>query len=132
MDTDFLPPQKLAEIASLLDQREKDLIDEVRREQAQKEDYAQVATEAPDPGDNAFADLTTDLDNAAINRDMVELQAIGRAKERIANGSYGTCKDCGELIPLERLLVQPIAERCAQCQEIFEKGHPASGRGATM
>ncbi len=129
---DPLSPQQLAQVVSLLEQREKDLIDDVQREQGQKEDYAKVAAEAPDPGDSAFADLSTDLDNAAIYRDMVELRAITRARDRIANGSYGTCMDCGELIPAERLMVQPIAERCARCQQIFEKSHPASGRGATL
>ncbi len=129
---DSLPQEDLDKISALLDQREKDLLVDINREANQRDDYAQLATEAPDPGDSAFADLSTDLDNAAIGRDVVELRAIRRAKEHIENGSYGTCMDCSEAIPIERLMAQPIAERCARCQQIFEKSHPASGRGASL
>ncbi|MDB5796184.1 MAG: TraR/DksA family transcriptional regulator [Paucimonas sp.] len=126
-----LPNDVLERLKAQLDQREKALLDDVRREEAQKDDYADLASEAPDPGDNAFADLSTDLDNAAIGRDMQELRAIERARERIGNGSYGTCIDCGEPIPEARLMAQPTAERCARDQEHFEKTH-AGGRGASM
>lgn len=129
---DALSAADLAKIRDLLDTREKDLIADVRREEDQKDEYREIATEAPDPGDSSFADLTTDLDNAAIGRDMNELRAIRRARDRMADGSYGTCMDCGELIPQQRLMAQPIAERCARCQEAWERGHPDSGRGATL
>ena len=124
--------EKLEQIRSLLDAREQELVTDVKREQDQKSSHADVAATAPDPGDNAFADLTTDLENAAIDRDMLELKAIARARDRLDSGSYGTCIDCSEPIPLARLFAQPIAVRCARCQEIFEKSHPDAGRGASL
>lgn len=121
-----------ARIVRLLDERERLLLEDVRREEGLKDAYAEVASEAPDTGDSSFADLSTDLGNAAIARDVIELRAIGRARDRLQNGSYGICVGCEEPIPFERLLAQPAAERCAACQEAWERTHAGSGRGATL
>ena len=45
------------------------------------------------------------------------------ALQRIADGTYGRCIECGDEIPHERLVVNPTAERCFLCQEHFEKTH---------
>jgi len=44
------------------------------------------------------------------------------ALRRLDEGIYGDCRDCGEAIPLARLMVQPQAQRCAACQVAFEGG----------
>jgi RNA polymerase-binding transcription factor DksA len=44
-----------------------------------------------------------------------EAQQVRAALARIASGTYGTCANCGEAIPQERLEVQPIATRCIKC-----------------
>jgi RNA polymerase-binding transcription factor DksA len=44
------------------------------------------------------------------------------------DGTYGECIDCGCDIPEERLLANPIAVRCVQCQDMFERTH---AQGAT-
>ena len=48
------------------------------------------------------------------------------ALERIADGSYGACSDCGLEIGFERLKVEPGALRCIECQRVYEKtfAHP--------
>lgn len=46
-----------------------------------------------------------------------EAQQVRAALVRIASGTYGTCANCGEAIPQERLEVQPIATRCIKCAE---------------
>lgn len=129
---EILPEEKLQHIAQLLDQREVALRNDIRREVAIQDDYAQVASEAPDPGDASFADLSVDLGNAAVTRDLTELRAIEAARTRMQNGSYGECIECGYEIPWERLKAQPTAERCAPCQDMYEKTHADVIRGATM
>jgi RNA polymerase-binding transcription factor DksA len=116
----------------LLTQRRAELQDEIRREMSARESYADLATEAPDPGDASFADLSVDLGNAAVTRDVIELRSIDAALARIDSGAYGECSGCGYAIPLARLEVQPAAERCAPCQEAYEKTHADAGRGASM
>ena len=45
---------------------------------------------------------------------LVTLEDVRRARQRLAQGSYGLCEVCGEPIPEERLEVRPWAVRCVQ------------------
>ena len=47
----------------------------------------------------------------AENREQVE-----RALDRLSEGKYGVCEECGEEIPTERLKFRPEATRCVGCQ----------------
>jgi DnaK suppressor protein len=51
------------------------------------------------------------------------LKQIDRALEKIEENTYGICDDTGEEIPVARLNAIPYANRTAQAQEKFEKGH---------
>jgi DnaK suppressor protein len=124
--------EQLNQLRDRLTARAKELRDDMRREANDREDHVDVATEAPDPGDSSFANLTVDLGNAAISRDIFEMRAIEAALARMDDGSYGECLDCSTDIPYERLQVQPTAERCTPCQEMFEKTHAEGARGATL
>ncbi|KPQ23414.1 MAG: transcriptional regulator, TraR/DksA family [Porphyrobacter sp. HL-46] len=46
---------------------------------------------------------------------LAEARQIRFALARIANGTYGTCANCGEDIAPERLKARPIATRCIKC-----------------
>ncbi|OBV11919.1 TraR/DksA family transcriptional regulator [Erythrobacter dokdonensis DSW-74] len=46
---------------------------------------------------------------------LAEARQIRFALARIANGTYGTCANCGEAIAPERLKARPIATRCIKC-----------------
>lgn len=111
------------ELANAMEERRAALAAELRREvaRARNEPYAEVAGEVHDAADEALADLVADLDNAEVTRDLAELRELGAARERIAEGSYGVCVDCGQDIPVARLKVQPTALRCVACQERHEK-----------
>lgn len=121
-----------AQLEEILAQREKALREDIHREMIQQEDFAQVAGESPDPGDLSFADLSVDLGNASVTRDLHELRAVEQARQRLRSGRYGECVSCGYPIPFERLLVIPTSERCARCQQNFEHTHQGGKRGATM
>ncbi len=64
----------------------------------------------------------TDLDTALneLEREAQEEQAVAAALQRLADGSYGACIDCGEPIGFERLLAHPTASRCLSCQTRHE------------
>jgi DnaK suppressor protein len=74
------------------------------------------------PGDEGSETFEQELDEAkrAILRD--ERNAVQQALQRLADGSYGTCVDCGREIPAERLKAQPEAIRCVDDQRRFEAG----------
>lgn len=127
-----LTEQQRVHLKQMLDERDKALRDDLVRELNAKEGYKQVASDLPDPGDSSFANLEIDLENAAVTRDITELRAIEAARNRMENGTYGDCVMCETEIPYERLEVQPTAERCAPCQEIYEKTHMDPMRGTTL
>lgn len=42
------------------------------------------------------------------------LMDVQRARQRVADSSYGQCEVCGKSIPAERLEARPWAVRCVQ------------------
>jgi len=65
----------------------------------------------------------TGMEHIELLRDQEELTEISATRERIVNGRYGDCVDCGQAISFERLQAQPTAQRCLICQGAFEKRH---------
>jgi DnaK suppressor protein len=45
------------------------------------------------------------------------MQAIEEALERIDRGTYGVCRDCGEMISAARLRAIPWTRSCITCKE---------------
>jgi DnaK suppressor protein len=120
-----LKPEQLTKLRTMIDQRHKALSTELHSDAARlrNETYGELAGAVPDSGDQATADVIADIDHADLSRDLRELRAVEAAQERIASGQYGSCIDCGGQIPYERLLAQPTALRCVDCQWRFEKSH---------
>src|SRR5207248_2477214 len=50
------------------------------------------------------------------------LEAVERAEQRLADGTYGLSVESGAPIPDERLEAQPTAERTAEEETRFERG----------
>lgn len=57
------------------------------------------------------------------------VEAVTMALDRLAEGTYGLCVDCGEPIPPARLEALPEAERCVPCAEAFERDWPRARVG---
>ncbi|MCE0762748.1 TraR/DksA C4-type zinc finger protein [Pseudonocardia kujensis] len=47
-----------------------------------------------------------------------EIAALDRAAERLREGRYGDCADCGAAIPDVRLEALPAAETCLACADL--------------
>jgi DnaK suppressor protein len=97
-------------------------------EKAREDVYSRSAGPVTDAGDEASADLISDVDNAELSRDLNELREIDSALARMSAGGYGTCVDCGEEIGLARLRREPTALRCTRCQRVHEKTFRQPGR----
>ena len=107
-------------LAGQLRKRYRDLRADVQRELNVGEPYQQLAGETHDAGDESTADVLVDLNLADIHRDIGEMRDIQGALQRIADGSYGTCADCGDEIAIGRLRANPAAARCEPCQTRYE------------
>ena len=83
------------------------------------------AIEASD-GPQDFEDTAVDfLETQQEQSTLVTVQAllteVQQALERIDNGTYGICVDCGQPIPEKRLEAIPWAARCVKDEERLEQ-----------
>ncbi|MEZ5523524.1 MAG: TraR/DksA family transcriptional regulator [Pseudomonadales bacterium] len=49
-----------------------------------------------------------------------QLSRVHRAFQKINEGEYGCCEDCGKPIPFARLQIQPESELCVECLQALE------------
>ncbi|HWB71929.1 MAG TPA: TraR/DksA C4-type zinc finger protein [Egibacteraceae bacterium] len=52
---------------------------------------------------------------AFIDKARERLAEVDAALERMDQGTYGTCVDCGRQIPEARLEARPLSVRCVDC-----------------
>jgi DnaK suppressor protein len=94
--------------------------------EAEKTKNTVKATEesASDPMDQASNQLERDFLLRLRDRESKLMIKIKEALERIENGTFGKCEECGEEISLKRLRARPMATLCIHCkheQEALEK-----------
>jgi DnaK suppressor protein len=58
---------------------------------------------------------------AAHDRRYQQLSRVNAALERIEQGEYGFCLECGEPIGIARLEIDPAATHCVQCASRIEQ-----------
>ena len=76
---------------------------------------------AADPIDEIQGAAARELAIVNLDRDSALLSQVHRALERIQEGEYGLCEDCGEPISPRRLQAISWATRCIHCQEAVER-----------
>lgn len=108
-----------------LQARHRALLERVRDEleTGSEHTYAELAGGVPDTGDESAANLMADTDAAIVHRHFEELRDIEAALQRMNEGGYGECSDCGAEIGFARLKAYPTAKRCVRCQGQLEKTH---------
>src|SRR5436305_812403 len=115
MEGDIMPltQQQTKELGSQINERRTVLLAELREDAARTREhpYAEHAGPAPDSGDESVATLFADLEQADVTRDLEEFRALEAARERLKDGAYGICVDCGSDIGFERLKAFPAASR---------------------
>lgn len=126
----YLTTTQLEVLKKQLQQKKATLWEEVRveLERSGNQKYADLAGVAPDPGEESVAAMLVDLDAAIVDRQVHEIRDIEDTQARIADGSYGTCTECGQEIGFDRLQAYPTAQRCIHCQGQHEKTFAAEGK----
>ena len=79
-----------------------------------------VADRKGDSIDISNDEQTESTQLALEGRLATELIEIDAALQRIADGDYGDCEECGDEIPKGRLKIQPLDRHCVDCQEELE------------
>ena len=109
----------------LLDERAK-----IIQTKNNKADQEISNTQAGDQADMASAEMELDAMYQGDQRGHNMLQDIQDALQKIEDGTYGECENCGEDISLARLDANPMAKLCVDCkseEEIREKKYAKSG-----
>lgn len=70
----------------------------------------------PDPTDRAAAESDRSFELRIRDRERKLLNKIKEAIERIDNGTYGVCDECGDDIAAERLEARPVTTYCIDCK----------------
>lgn len=99
--------RRLVTMRSELLQRHRHTLDEENELLASRDQ-----PEVPDVAANRTAAALLDR---LSDGEMLQLQRIAVALDRIDDGSYGTCVVCGGPIAKARLEVMPEADRCERC-----------------
>jgi DnaK suppressor protein len=74
-----------------------------------------------DNADRAIISRKEHSDKILISKAEKKLHDIDEALDRLEQGTYGICTECGNKIQLGRLDVVPTATLCIECQRIQEK-----------
>ncbi len=115
------PPAKDANAATrklLLDMREK-LIAEISENLIPESLTA--SSDIGDLVDQAGDERDRELSLLLTGRDKEKLAAINEALEKLKEGTYGICEECGDKIGHGRLKVMPLAKYCVTCQSKIER-----------
>jgi DnaK suppressor protein len=73
-----------------------------------------------DPTDRAAAESDRNFLLRLRDRERKLLSKIDDAFERIDDGSYGVCEECGGPIGIERLKARPVTTLCISCKSAQE------------
>ena len=91
------------------------------------EDMTLDADDLPDEMDLASSEYLHSFTFRLRGREKVFLQKIDHALEKIKEGTFGTCEQCGEPISLKRLEARLETTLCIRCKEDQERIEKAYG-----
>ena len=81
----------------------------------------------PDPTDRASIESDRNFILRLRDRERKLISKIQEALERIDDGTFGICEECGEEIGFKRLEVRPVTTLCIDCKTRQEAGEKARG-----
>lgn len=107
--------KRYEELKKMLLERRREIIDDTQR-RLPKRDNGSVMDEV----EIAEANTQEDIELTLRQMKSETLNKINDALQRLEQGYYGNCKDCGDEISGKRLRALPFAIRCKDCQESRE------------
>ncbi len=81
----------------------------------------------PDPTDRASLESERNFMLRIRDRENKLIKKIRNALNRIENGTFGICEECGENISIKRLKARPVTTQCIDCKTKEEASEKALG-----
>jgi DnaK suppressor protein len=92
------------------------LQDILRKGEETIEDMTDTVEVYADPADRATAESDRAFTLRLRDRERRLIKKINAAIERIEDGSFGECVECGEDISVARLKARPVTTLCIKCK----------------
>lgn len=114
-----LTPEQLEEFRHILYENLQALVEEAK---VTVEGMHESATETfADPTDRALLETSRNTTLRMRDRERKLIIKVQEAMERIDEGTFGVCEECGDLISDERLRARPVTTLCIECKEEQER-----------
>jgi DnaK suppressor protein len=110
---------QLKKFQELLEEKRRDIL--ARAQQTLSQDMTLDQDDLPDEMDLASSEYLQSFTFRLRGREKVFLDKIQKALDRIDDGTFGTCDDCGEQISTKRLEARPETTLCIRCKEDQER-----------
>ncbi len=75
----------------------------------------------PDISDEATRTYNRQVMLNLSEQERSQLSRVEEAIQKLADGRYGVCDECGERIPVKRLKIVPFAKFCVTCKSKMEE-----------
>ena len=108
------------ELRTMLEERRRELMHEVQGRIRDVRAEGNKDRDVYDEGETSEVDIQDDIEFALIQMKTETLQRINEALNRLEEGTYGYCFECGEEIARPRLRALPFAVRCKECEQARE------------
>ena len=110
---------QLKKFKTLLTEKRDEIVKKAK--QTLEEDMALDANDLPDEMDLASSEYLQSFTFRLRGREKTFLDKISKALQKIEDGTFGICEECGEEISVKRLEARPETNLCIRCKEDQER-----------
>jgi DnaK suppressor protein len=105
------------ELRKMLEHRRRELMNELQGKIRDVRAEGGKERDVLDQGESSEVDIQEDIEFALLQMKSETLTKINEALQRLEDGTYGNCFECGDEIAEARLRALPFAVRCKDCEE---------------
>ena len=110
---------QLKKFKTLLTEKRDEIVKKAK--QTLEEDMTLDANDLPDEMDLASSEYLQSFTFRLRGREKAFLDKIQKALQKIEDGTFGVCEECGEEISIKRLEARPETTLCIRCKEDQER-----------
>lgn len=103
------------------------LSDILEKSEATLEDMTESGEVYADPADRATAESDRAFTLRLRDRERKLIKKINQALQRIDDGDFGICQECGDDITVPRLKARPMTTLCIHCKSKQEEDEKVRG-----
>ncbi|WP_147821205.1 RNA polymerase-binding protein DksA [Salidesulfovibrio onnuriiensis] len=103
------------------------LNDILEKSEATIEDMTESGEVYADPADRATAESDRAFTLRLRDRERKLIKKINEALQRIEDGDFGICQECGDDISIPRLKARPMTTLCINCKSKQEEDEKVRG-----